>query len=58
MKKPKVVIPPKILRCNCVSDFQDTTYGPGMRVFNPAFGQKFAKKGRYRCSGCGVTREV
>ncbi len=26
----------KILKCNCINEFQDKTYGKGLRVHNPA----------------------
>ena len=38
----------KIMRCTCTHEFQDATYGKGMRVMNPI------KDGTgYRCSVCG-----
>jgi len=36
----------------CISEFQDATYGKGMRVANAAEG-KGARKGNYNCSVCG-----
>jgi len=36
----------KILKCNCVSEFQDKTYGVGNRVFNES------EKGA-TCTVCG-----
>ena len=40
----------KIMQCSCQSEFQDATYGKGMRVFN-----EIGKdgKGGYRCTVCG-----
>lgn len=43
----------KILQCSCQSEFQDVTYGKGMRVFNEI--GKDQNSG-YRCTVCG--REV
>lgn len=37
-----------VKQCTCKSDFQDGTYGKGMRVFNTAAD---GKKGR--CTVCG-----
>lgn len=44
---------PKKLKCTCPQDFQDRTYGRGIRVMN-----KTGKAGEYRCTGCGSTRLV
>lgn len=41
----------KIMRCKCQHEFQDATYGPGMRVFNVA--GKDGKIAEYRCTVCG-----
>lgn len=38
------------LQCNCNSDFQDKTYGKGMRLFNTGDSGKSTKA---RCSICG-----
>lgn len=38
--------PPKIIRCGCKHDHQDTVFGKFMRFFN------WSKKG-YRCTVCG-----
>ena len=38
-----------ILKCSCINEFQDKTYGKGMRVFNP---MGFNGKSGYRCSVC------
>lgn len=46
----------KILKCNCNNEFQDKTYGEGMRVHN-----KMAKAGRvlgYRCTVCGKEKQT
>lgn len=39
-----------INRCGCTSQYQDSLYGKGMRVFNPC-GKKEERKGR--CTVCG-----
>lgn len=39
----------KIAKCTCKHEFQDATYGKGMRVFNPAGD----KQSGGRCSVCG-----
>lgn len=36
-----------IKKCTCAHEFQDKTYGKGMRVFNPS------EKGKPRCTVCG-----
>lgn len=40
----------KILRCSCTHEFQDKTYGKGMRLMNPT--GKTQDSG-YRCTVCG-----
>lgn len=44
----------KILKCTCKHEFQDKTYGPGMRVFNP-IGKGSSQGDNYVCSVCGRT---
>lgn len=41
----------KIKHCSCRHDFQDATYGEGMRVHNKAGGNK--KPLAWRCTVCG-----
>jgi|WetSurMetagenome_2_1015567.scaffolds.fasta_scaffold14836_6 hypothetical protein len=45
----------KLLHCTCKSEFQDETYGKGLRVMNAAF-KKGIEPHRYRCTGCGNVR--
>lgn len=40
-----------IYNCNCVSNFQDETYGRRMRLFNSM--GKDNKVSGYRCTVCG-----
>jgi len=40
----------KVMQCSCQSEFQDATYGKGMRVFNETGKDG---KGGYRCTVCG-----
>lgn len=49
---------PEVIRCNCKHDFQDTKYGPGMRLMNPTSKQADAKGGPtvYRCTVCSQER--
>jgi hypothetical protein len=42
----------KILKCNCVQEFQDETYGQNMRVHN-----KTAKDDTWRCCVCNTERK-
>lgn len=46
----------EIKKCNCsgtpAADFQDKTYGKGMRVMNLDY-----KKTSYRCTVCGTTHK-
>lgn len=42
----------QIMKCECPHEFQDKTYGRGLRVHNPA-PQKGASPQRVRCSVCG-----
>lgn len=44
----------KIMKCTCTSDFQDSVYGKGMRVFNPIGKGKDQGKD-YICTVCGKT---
>lgn len=44
-------MPSKILKCTCVSAFQDKEYGKDNRVMNHA-PSKGAKPTRYRCTTC------
>lgn len=41
----------KIFSCTCKSEFQDSVYGKGNRVFNPK--GKGEDLGGYRCTVCG-----
>lgn len=41
------------MKCSCHSEFQDRTYGPGMRVFNPM--GKGSQDSGYKCTVCGKT---
>lgn len=41
-----------ILQCTCTHEFQDATYGKGMRVFNETGKDQQAG---YRCTVCGNT---
>ncbi len=47
----------KISKHNCISEQQDKIHGAGNRVFNPAF-SKGSKPKRYRCTVCGVEKEL
>ena len=40
-----------IIRCGCVSEFQDRTYGKGNRVGTVVMGKSGDQKGR--CTVCG-----
>jgi len=40
----------KILKCDCVSDYQDEKYGKGNRMHN------LTKDGGTRCSVCGTKK--
>jgi hypothetical protein len=40
----------KIVKCTCKHEFQDETYGKGMRVYNPAGD----KQSGGRCTVCGA----
>ncbi len=42
-----------ILKCGCKHDFQDKTYGNGMRVAN-----QLLKKEYFRCTVCGKELKV
>lgn len=45
-----------ILRCSCLSDFQDKRYGLGLRLFNQ--GKASPGSRLYRCTVCGNERNV
>ena len=45
-------MPSIVKQCNCVSDFQDKTYGKGMRLHN----EKLAGKGS-KCTTCGSVKK-
>lgn len=47
----------KIMKCDCKHEFQDQTYGKGMRVHNPA-PQKGASPQRMRCTVCRKERNI
>lgn len=40
----------KVMKCSCKHEYQDSVYGPGMRLFNPT--GKTGDSG-YRCTVCG-----
>lgn len=43
----------KVLKCSCVSEFQDKEYGKGMRVFSPtAKVDKSSGRRQWRCTVC------
>lgn len=44
-----------ILKCSCRHEYQDETYGEGMRLHNWAPGSKKTDV-RWRCTVCGLTR--
>lgn len=44
----------KIMKCTCNHEFQDETYGKGMRVFNP-IGKGSNQGDNYICTVCGKT---
>jgi hypothetical protein len=56
--KLKRDVSPKVSRCTCDSDYQDSIHGKDQRVWNSAFGQKTSKPNRYRCTVCGATKEI
>ena len=41
----------KLKKCECVNEFQDQRYGPGIRVMNPR--PNPTESERYRCTVCG-----
>lgn len=41
----------KVLKCNCESEFQDSTYGKGNRLHNSCSDGK-----SWRCTTCGKER--
>ena len=43
-----LIMSTKIIKCNCNSEWQDETYGPGNRVGNEL------KNGQFRCSVCST----
>lgn len=45
----------KIMQCNCQSEFQDVTYGKGMRVHNISQ-KKGDKSPKKRCTVCGSVK--
>lgn len=44
----------KIIKCTCKHEFQDATYGAGMRVFNPQ-GKGKDQGSSYVCTVCGYS---
>ena len=40
-------------RCTCASAFQDSLYGPQMRVMNPLRKKSLNDEQQYRCTVCG-----
>jgi hypothetical protein len=56
VRKPFIGVTTELLRCDCVSEYQDKEYGPGKRVHNrgpaPAKGGTAKKK----CTVCGKVR--
>ena len=44
-----------ILPCSCKHEYQDETYGTGMRVHNPA--PKAGPTGGYRCTVCSNVKK-
>ena len=47
----------KVVRCNCISSYQDEVYGKHQRVANSASG-KGSKPNRYRCTVCGKDHDT
>ena len=45
----------KVIRCNCKHEFQDKTYGEGMRVH--ILKQKDAQQGNWACTVCGLINQ-
>ena len=43
----------KLLKCSCVSDYQDKQYGKNVRVHN---GTENTKRPGWRCTKCGTER--
>lgn len=43
----------KIVKCTCTSEYQDSVYGKGMRVYNPV--GKGSQDAGYKCTVCGKT---
>lgn len=43
-----------VMSCGCPHDFQDKTYGVGMRLFNPVT----KTPGTARCTVCGSVKSV
>lgn len=44
------------VRCSCQHEYQDKTYGPGIRVANKK-GKSKGTATEYRCTVCGNTHE-
>lgn len=42
-----------VKKCNCESEYQDTVYGKGMRLFNPLVASGKSER-RIRCTVCGA----
>ena len=43
-------MPAKVIKCTCKNEYQDKTYGEGMRVHN--FAPKAGGQGMWRCTIC------
>lgn len=46
-KSEKKLRPPAIMRCHCVHEYQDKTYGPSLRLHNFATAKQV-----FRCTVC------
>ena len=44
-----------IIKCDCISQYQDAKYGKGYRVYNPQGGKN---EGKARCTVCGESRFI
>jgi len=51
-KKEKKVS--QVMKCTCISKYQDEKYGKGNRFHN--YGRKINTNGGYRCTVCGNTK--
>lgn len=47
----------KVVKCSCRSEFQDKTYGSGLRLHNYAL-NAFNKTGGWRCSVCLTLKQA